>query len=63
MHIGRTPFDLRTAERDGLTIRQHETARIDAMADVFRSNQDLDSKEIAQRLRALDRLREMLLAD
>jgi hypothetical protein len=33
------------------------------MADVFRSGQNLESEEIAQRLRALDRLREMLLAD
>jgi uncharacterized membrane protein len=44
-------------------IRQQEMARIDAMADVFRSSENLNSKEIAQRLRALDRLREMLLAD
>ena len=44
-------------------LRQQEMGRLDAMADVFRSNQDLDDEEIAQRLRAMDRLREMLLAD
>jgi hypothetical protein len=44
-------------------IRTQEMGRLDAMAEVFRSRQDLDSEEIAQRLRALDRLREMLLAD
>ena len=44
-------------------IRQQEMARIDAMADVFRSSENLDSKEIAQRLRALDRLRATLMAD
>jgi hypothetical protein len=44
-------------------LRQQEMGRLDAMADVFRSNQDLDDEEIAQRLRAVDRLREMLLAD
>ena len=44
-------------------LRQQEMGRLDAMADVFRSKQDLDGDEIAQRLRAVDRLREMLLAD
>jgi hypothetical protein len=44
-------------------LRRQEMARLDAMADVFRSSQNLDAEQIAQRLRALDRLREMLLAD
>jgi hypothetical protein len=44
-------------------IRQQEMARIDAMADVFRSSENLDSKEVAQRLRALDRLKDMLMSD
>ena len=44
-------------------LRRQEMGRLDAMAEVFRSSQNLDSEEIAQRLRALDRLREMLLAD
>jgi hypothetical protein len=49
------------AVRDDL--RRQEMDRLDAMAEVFRSSQNLDSEEIAQRLRAVDRLREMLLAD
>jgi hypothetical protein len=44
-------------------LRHQEMGRLDAMADVFRSKQELDGDEIAQRLRAVDRLREMLMAD
>jgi hypothetical protein len=43
-------------------LRQQEMGRLEAMADVFRTSQDLDDGEIAQRLRAVDRLREMLSA-
>jgi hypothetical protein len=44
-------------------LRRQELARLDAMADVFRSSKNLSGEEIAQRLRALNRLRGMLLAD
>jgi AraC-like DNA-binding protein len=55
--LRRKPEDVRA------DLRHQEMGRLDAMADVFRSKQELDGDEIAQRLRAVDRLREMLMAD
>ena len=45
------------------TIRSQEMSRLDAMAEVFRSSQKLDDDQLAERLRVVDRLRVMLLAD
>jgi hypothetical protein len=53
----------RRPEAERATLRGEEMARLDAMADVFRRSPKLDDEEIAQRLRAVDRLRARLLAD
>jgi hypothetical protein len=48
-------------EQDSL--RRQESARLDVMADGLRASHRLEAGEIAQRLRAVDRLRAMLLAE
>ena len=54
--LRRRPVDERAA------LRLQEVARLDAMADVFPKSPKLEEAEIAERLRAVDRLRTRLLA-
>lgn len=44
------------------TLRSHEIARLDALADRVRGRDDLDEAEVARRIRSVDRLKRTLLS-
>jgi hypothetical protein len=44
------------------SLRTHEIARLDALAERVRRREDLDEAEVARRIRSLDRLRKTLLS-
>jgi hypothetical protein len=48
------------AEQESL--RSHEIARLDALAERVRRRNDLDEAEVARRIRSLDRLKKALLS-
>jgi hypothetical protein len=44
------------------SLRTHEMARLDALAERVRRREDLDEAEVAKRIRSLDRLRKTVLS-
>jgi hypothetical protein len=44
------------------TLRSHEIARLDALAERVRGRDDLDEAEVARRIRSVDRLKRTLLS-
>jgi len=44
------------------SLRSHELARLDVLAERVRQRDDLDEAEVARRMRSLDRLRKTLLS-
>jgi hypothetical protein len=44
------------------SLRTHEMARLDALAERVRGREDLDEAEVAKRIRSLDRLRKTVLS-